>query len=341
VPKVSVIVPCYKYGKYVTACVRSLLQNTEVDLDVLVVDDRSPDDSWSVVQTLPELDPRVRVMRNERNLGLIGTANMGLEQAVGDYVVLLSSDDAHAPGWLDRAVAALEAHPSALLAYGPTRRFTGELPVLHRRRQEQVVLHAGRDWIQQSCRRGVTPMLSPEVVVRTSAQREVGGYRPELPYSSDMEMWLRLASVGDVLQVRGPVAAFYRVSAQSMSRVIYLDLLNELQVRRRAFDAWYAFADGRVHERDALMSLALHSLARRAVRRAYMAYLQDPTQFDGLCAFARENDPAWAGPQVERLHRLRDSGPVSKSRDVVLPVTRMSIRARQALTDVRAHLHIV
>src|SRR2546430_2944744 len=99
-PTVSVVVPCYKYGHYVTDCVTSILTNTEVELDVLVIDDASPDDSWEVVRRLPELDPRIRVRRNERNLGLIGTANSGVMAATGEYVVLISADDALAPGWL-------------------------------------------------------------------------------------------------------------------------------------------------------------------------------------------------------------------------------------------------
>ena len=177
-----------------TDCVTSLLANTEVDLDILVVDDASPDDSWSVVQRLPELDSRVRVTRNEHNQGLIGTANAAIMAATGDYVVLISADDAVTPGWLDRGVAFLEENPRAVLVYGPTRRFSGKLPDLHIKRRVQPVVHDGHDWIEQACDQGVTAVLSPEVIVRTSAQHEVGGYRPELPNSSDMEMWLRLAS---------------------------------------------------------------------------------------------------------------------------------------------------
>jgi hypothetical protein len=341
VPTVSVIVPCYKLGQHVTACVTSLLRNVVVDLDILVIDDASPDDSWSVVQTLPRLDPRIRVTRNEKNLGLIGTANKGLAQAEGDYVVLLSADDAHADGWLDRAVALLEARPTALLAYGPTRRFIGDLPTLHRKRELQAVLHPGHDWIRQVCQATVSPMLSPEVVVRNSAQQEVGGYRSELPQSSDQEMWMRLASIGDVLQVKGPVAAFYRISEQSMSRTVYLDLLYQLEVRMDAFNTWYAFAEGKVPNRDRLLAIARTSLSHRSVNRAYVAFMQDPVQFDGLCKFAMDCDPVWAAPRVERLLKLRESTLATRSRDRLLPLAKVSVRARKAVTDLRAHLHVV
>ncbi len=340
-PSVSVIVPCYNYGRFVTDCVTSLLTNTKVELDILVIDDRSTDDSWSVVRTLPALHPGIRVTRNERNLGLIGTANLGLDQAKGDYVVLLSADDAHAPGWLDRAAIGLEGHPSASLTYGPTRRFSGALPTVHRHRDERVVLHPGRRWLEETCRRGVPAILSPEVVVRTSAQREVGGYNPALPYSSDMEMWLRLASIGDVLRMSGPIAAFYRVSGQSMSREIYLDPLRELRVRRAAFDGWHAAAEGRVADRDDLMRVARTSLARQAVRRAGWAFLRDADLFEAVCEFALEQDAEWAGPAVGRLRTLSGSRLAARTRERLSPVTSLSAKARQAATDLRARLHIV
>jgi len=337
---VSVIIPCYKLGHTVTEAVTSLLTNTRVGLEILVIDDASPDDSWEVVRGLPALDPRITVTRNPQNLGLIGTANAGLARATGDYVVLLSADDAHAPGWLDRAVEQLEAHPRAVLAYGPTRRFTGTLPQLHVARTVRPVLHHGHDWIRQTCARTVTPMLSPEVVVRTSAQRAAGGYRAHLPYTSDMEMWLRLATTGDVLRIGGPVAAFYRVSAQSMSREVYLDFLHELEVRLEAFDTWYAYAEGLVPNRDALMAVARRALAKRALRRAYAAFVQDPVQFDGLCKFALATDQEWATQNLGTLTSLRESQRATQVRDTLLPVTRLTVRARQAMTDVRAVLHL-
>ena len=342
-PTVSIVVPCYNYGHFVTECVTSLLANTTADLDILVVDDASPDDSWAVVERLPRLDRRIRVHRNEHNRGLISTANDAIVAATGDYIVLLSADDALAPGWLDRGVSFLEFNRDSVLAYGPTRRFRKTLPTLHVKRRVRPFVYAGHDWIEQSCGRGVTPILSPEVIVRRSAQHEVGGYRRELPFSSDMEMWLRLASIGDVVRVAGPVAAFYRVSEQSMSRDIYLDLLRELEVRRDAFDAWYRFADGYVPDRDGLMTAARRSLARRAVRRACAAYLQDPigAQFDSVCKFAVDNDPAWAVQPVSRLRAVASHDSARRVRDRLLPVTKLGTTARRAASDVRARLHVI
>jgi len=336
-PTVSVVVPCYNYGRYVTQTVRSILRNEHVDIDVLVVDDCSPDDSWQVVQGLPRVDSRVRVVRNERNQGLIATANDGLEQAKGDYVVLLSADDALAPGWLDRGVDLLERTPHAVFAKGPVRVFEGpHLPTLRKQRDIRSVVWPGRDWIAMSCDRGVTNVRSPEVIVRTSAQRGAGGYNPKVPYSSDMEMWLRLAVLGDVIEVDGPVSAFYRFHPTNMSRGKDLLGVGELDSNDDAFDEWYAGAGSQVEGVEDLMARAHHALAAMAVHRAPRAFLEDPPMFDRLCAFALEKDPAWAAPEVEKLRARFEAPLATRARDRLTPVTEAVVRARRRVPQLRA-----
>ncbi|MDT7616549.1 MAG: hypothetical protein QOG20_603 [Pseudonocardiales bacterium] len=336
-PTVNVVVPCYRYGGYVTQTVTSILRNQHVDIDVLVIDDASPDDSWDVVQGLPHLDPRVRVVRNARNQGLIATANDGLEQAKGDYVVLLSADDALAPGWLDRGVDLLERTPHATFAKGPVRVFEGaHLPTLRKQRDLRSVVWPGHDWIAASCDRGVTDVRSPEVIVRTSAQREAGGYNPKVPYSSDMEMWLRLAVLGDVVEVSGPIAAFYRFHPTNMSRGKDLLGVGELDSNAAAFAEWRAGAGSQLDDADALMARADHALARAAVHKARAAFLQDPGMFDRLCAFALEKDSEWARPEVAKL-RARFGAPLAtRLRDRAAPVTEAVLRTRRRVPHLRA-----
>jgi glycosyltransferase involved in cell wall biosynthesis len=332
VPTVSIVVPCYKYGRYVTECVASLLTNTEVGLDILVIDDASPDDSWSVVRELPRLDPRIRVQRNDQNRGLIATANSGVLAAKGEYLVLLSADDVQAPGWLDRAVGHLEANPRAVLAYGPVLRFPGEVPKVRSWRGSRPVVHAGRSWISVACARGINGIVCPEAVVRTSAQLEVGGYRADLPYTSDMEMWLRLASIGDVIQDRGDYAAFTRVSPQSMSALAETSAIRILEIRRDAFDAWYEFARDRVPGADALLAKADNTLARTAMFRAWLAFTSDPldrVEADALAKFAMDLDPAWTTGAVRRLDALRDRPLVCKGLQAASPLGRLWFRAHR------------
>ncbi len=111
-PLVKVIIPCYGYADLLEGCVRSVLRRQRVAVRVLIVDDCSPDDTPAVARRVAESDDRVEYRRHADNMGLIATANEGLEWAEdSDYVVLLSADDRLVPGSLDRAVDALEYHP--------------------------------------------------------------------------------------------------------------------------------------------------------------------------------------------------------------------------------------
>jgi glycosyltransferase involved in cell wall biosynthesis len=100
---VTIVVPCYNYGRYLRQCVYSILTQ-DVDLNVDIIDDASADDTESIGSALASEDQRVTYQRHVRNLGHIATFNEGLERADGTYSLLLSADDMLAPGALRRAV---------------------------------------------------------------------------------------------------------------------------------------------------------------------------------------------------------------------------------------------
>src|SRR4051794_13884437 len=109
--RVSVIVPCYNYGRFLEQCVGSVLSQDGVDVEVLVIDDASPDGSAEAARALGR-DPRVQVSCHAENRGHIATYNEGLAWARGDYLLLLSADDCLTPGALTRAATLMDAHPA-------------------------------------------------------------------------------------------------------------------------------------------------------------------------------------------------------------------------------------
>ena len=91
--KYSFIVPVYGTEHYLTDCVRSILAQPERDLEVILVDDRSPDGCPALCDALAGEDPRVRAIHKERNEGLGFARNTGLAAAKGDFVIFADSDD--------------------------------------------------------------------------------------------------------------------------------------------------------------------------------------------------------------------------------------------------------
>ncbi|MEU9174031.1 CDP-glycerol glycerophosphotransferase family protein [Streptomyces sp. NPDC048420] len=103
-PRFSVIVPAYKVQAYLTACLESVLSQSYEDLELIAVDDRSPDACGAIADECAARDPRVRVLHLARNQGLGPARNAGIAEATGDYLVFLDGDDTLAPHAL-RAIA--------------------------------------------------------------------------------------------------------------------------------------------------------------------------------------------------------------------------------------------
>ena len=174
------------------------------------MDDASTDGSGEVAENLACRLDRVRLLRHSKNKGHIATYNEGLAEAKGDYVVLLSADDLLTPGSLLRATSLMEAHPSVGLVYGHAVRFADPVRPPARTRPTHWMIWSGYDWLARRFRVGRNCILSPEVVLRTSVQWQIGGYRTELPHTGDLEMWMRAASIAGVGYVGGVDQAWYR-----------------------------------------------------------------------------------------------------------------------------------
>jgi glycosyltransferase involved in cell wall biosynthesis len=301
-PSVTVIVPCYNYGHFLPTAVASVLEQPGVDVEIIAIDDASPDGSAAVVRALAAADDRVRAIIHDRNAGHISTYNEGLEQARGDYVVLLSADDALTPGALQRATALLEAEPSAGFAYGFPVVFSDRLPPVETKVRSWS-LWSGLDWLELRCRTGENCIHCPEVVTRASVQRAIGGYDPRLPHSGDMEMWMRAASVADVGRVNGPGQAYYRVHQRSMQRTAYAGRLQDLEGRLAAFRKVLVGAESRLSHGEELFATARRALALAALNYSCAAYEQGRADLEPIVEYLAFAERVW--PRARELRRWR------------------------------------
>lgn len=113
-PKISIITTVYKTGHYLPLTVQSILAQTFTDFELLLVDDGSPDNSGEVADALAKTDARIRVFHKE-NGGPASASNMGLDNARGDYIGFVDSDDLIAPDMYEKLYAAVQA-PGVRLA---------------------------------------------------------------------------------------------------------------------------------------------------------------------------------------------------------------------------------
>lgn len=280
---VSVVIPCYKYGHFLEEAVASVLDDQPgVDVRVLIIDDASPDDSAETARKIAAREPRVELILHETNKGNIATFNEGLiDWADGDYTLLMSADDRAAPGALRRARDLLDANPDVGFVYGHSLYFTdGESLPTARTGSPTWSVWPGPWWIEHRFRQGENPITSPEIVVRTSLQKHVGGYDPRLPRAADMEMYMRLAAHADVGFLKGVDQAFYRVHGKNMSTSV--SALMDLRQRKSVFDAVLERYSESIPDTRRMSGLVRRRLAREALWAAGRVYDRGPVRQSDL-----------------------------------------------------------
>jgi cellulose synthase/poly-beta-1,6-N-acetylglucosamine synthase-like glycosyltransferase len=312
-PLVTVVIPCYNYARFLPGAVDSCLSQEGVAVEVVIVDDASPDDTAEVAERLSADDDRVRVLHNERNLGHVRTFNSGLAQATGEFVVRLDADDLLTPGALDRAMAVFEAHPSVGLVYGHPRHFTTPEPPSPVLGHVRWTVWRGHDWIAERTRRGTNCITTPEAVIRASVLADVGGLNTQLRFAQDMEMWLRTAVVSDVGRVNGADQALHRDHPDSMSENEGSGHVTDLEERRAVFTLLFDWARPSMSGAVELAGRSRRVLATEALAAAVHLYdrgRHDDDDVAALVAFARNTYPAYRDlPDWRRLSRTRQLGP--------------------------------
>lgn len=304
---VSVVIPCHNYARYLPGAVESAVSQAGIDVEVIIVNDRSTDSSGDVAEALSRRHASVRVIHNETNVGHVVSFNKGWEGSVGRYVVKLDADDLLAPNALARAAALLESHPTVGLVYGHPRHFQSARPPAGRARELTWTVWRGSDWLAERCRLGVSAITNPEMMLRSSLLRSSGGMDPAIPYAPDFEISLRVAALADIGYVGGADQALHREHPGSMSATEGSGPLVDLRARRAAFDAALEFVDGD-ELRARLQGSARRALAEDALRLASAAADRGRPQsaFSELIAFAVEVHPeAAASKDLLGLERRR------------------------------------
>jgi glycosyltransferase involved in cell wall biosynthesis len=291
---VDVIVPCYNYGRFLRDCVESVLKQSHADLRVVIIDDASTDDTPAVCATLAAQDSRVEVVRHPVNLGHIATYNEGIALAIGDCLLLLSADDLLLPGALARAVAVFDGRPDIGLVYGDMLMYrSGDMLPLATDRPAVVQYPDSASLIVTLAKHNI--IGCPTVLVRTSLQKTLGGYRRELPHAGDLEMWLRFAVHSKVAYIPTQQTAYRRHDA-NMS--LAYDRVADFRQCLLAFELNYHRIRTHLPHGTVVEMRARRAFARRALKCA--VYLlkrgrdRTATVFEFLHLWGREHRAALA-----------------------------------------------
>jgi hypothetical protein len=208
-PRVTVLLAVHDGGAFLHEAVASILAQTFEDFELLIVDDASTD---GAVEALPP-DPRVRILRNETNIGQIPSLNRGLRDARGAYVARIDHDDLSQPRRLERQVALLDAEPAVALAgtwvdiISSNGRIWGNL---------RPRLDSFAEFAAQVVTAHIF-LVHPSLMFRRDAVLDVGGFDETLSAAEDQELYRRLVLARREARVVPETLVHYRRHESQMT----------------------------------------------------------------------------------------------------------------------------
>ena len=209
---VSVIVPAYNGAQWIANSLRSVLnQSADVSIEVIVVDDCSTDMTCSVVESLN--DPRIRIVKTQKNIGVAGARNLGITNARYDWIAFNDQDDAWTPKKLKLQIKFLDDHPGvSAVASGSGRlsrdglsQWAGSFLWF---RWAPVHLHQLNNSPYYDPRTDGTTYLQTYLIMKRELLR-IGGFQENLPLSDDLDVQMRLAEVAKMGYVPEPLFLYY------------------------------------------------------------------------------------------------------------------------------------
>lgn len=213
-PQVSVIMPAYRHEAFVGPAAASALEQTYADIELIAIDDASPDGTGAILSQVAAGDPRVRVVRHETNRGLVTNLNQGLAMARGSVVAVIASDDLWHPQKLAHQMRHM-SEPSAW-CYGRAEVITSDGTLVDNTVWGAKLGRLGMSPFEDLLRANRVPALT--LMARRSALLDVGGWS-EGSLFEDYDLSMRLAARSDGRFV-DEVLAKYRRAPTSLSAVL-------------------------------------------------------------------------------------------------------------------------
>lgn len=273
-PFLSVVIPTYNGGKFIGAALRSICEQREEGLELIIVDDGSTDRTLEIVRDFAKMLP-IRLLTPQRIGNWVAASNIGLREATAEWACFLHQDDL----WLPRRVAKLrpeiEEAEGALIIHnarfvGPEGQYLGPwtCPLI-----EGSI--SSSQFIEHLLIQNFIAIPSP--VFRRSAAIDTGGLDEALWFSADWDLWLRLGSLGPVRFMNETLAAFrIHPASQTASRCTNINEWKQqlTVVFERYFQNWDAPRNLKKRvERTATVSINVNSTLSAASRGQPVRFL--------------------------------------------------------------------
>ncbi|MGP1561262.1 MAG: glycosyltransferase family 2 protein [Helicobacteraceae bacterium] len=207
----SIIIPCYNYEKYVTVAIESVLNQTYKNIELIVINDGSTDNSAEVIQDLANKHGFTFI--DQKNAGVTATCARGLDLAHGEFVKFFDADDILSPDFISKTVAFLQANTQYAMVY--SRAFLidkagNKIQTKQDNCKNCVSGFIFKDLVQDCF------IVLPTTLIRTQAARDVGGFELGIALQ-DYQLWLKIAKKYQI-GFLDEALCFYRDHGVSLSK---------------------------------------------------------------------------------------------------------------------------
>ncbi len=261
-PLVSVVVPSYQQVDYIEETVRSVLEEQNLALELIVSDHSSTDGTWDRLQQFAR-DSRVRLLQTPTGGGAAANWAAVTAEASGEYIKLLPGDDTVRPGSLARQAAIMQADSSIAMVAGRRDIVDARSRIVTRRRGLQGLESrlSGAEAVRRAVRSGTNPFGEPgAVLIRRSALEAAGGWASDWSYAIDVATYFNILEHGDFAADQ-EVASTFRISASQWSVALVRAQSSEIAELFRTATARHSGI------RDADVALGTRRAHRMALQR--------------------------------------------------------------------------
>ena len=222
-PLVSIAIPAYKHAAFIEACLASVCAQTYPELELILIDDGSPDDTFEVAKRfLSSRSDRFRriVLERRENHGVSANSNACIESCQGEWIHLLGSDDVLYPEKVERiqdAIATWNLPDLALVHADSDTIDSNNTPTIRRKKVIRPTPgpdHEAYRWLFHA-----NLISNPTIAIRRDAFLSIGGFDPNLPLE-DLDCWLRLSAKYAVARIPEVLASYRKHPGNSLRQRI-------------------------------------------------------------------------------------------------------------------------
>ncbi|MDY6896820.1 MAG: glycosyltransferase [Cyanobacteriota bacterium] len=214
-PLISIIIPVYNGEKTIKETIESVLNQTFVNFELIVIDDGSQDSTLNVISSIE--DSRLKVF-SYQNAGVAISRNRGIKRASGKFIAFLDADDLWTSDKLESQLKALQSNPQAAVAYSWVDYIDAEGEFLHSGNHIAINGNAYKQLLVENVlENGSNPLIRKDALI------QVGGFNQSLTPAEDWDMWLRLAAGYEFVTVPSPQILYRTLSHSGSTNVLKME----------------------------------------------------------------------------------------------------------------------